>query len=327
MPLRKKFSLKVLDPLPLDLMNNLDVECCNLITSESKEFNLIKTKLLEQNEFKTPIKYGNGVLAYDCLCNSDETIMVGQNKTKKSYLIRVVTKQKFELLNRIVRVEARHLLNTKVSVSDAIGGISLEDSTETQQLLENALKAQTTKAKRVKFSISTSKVFQMGTNASSTFIQLQLVKDKSNPSKYCLCLLSKTKETKPQLLTLMNTYNLGLEDIHALSLRKVVKNLEDCELKSLLLRWINKAFSLPSTETMAKRKTTYPTKVLYVQRALSATLKYLADDSLKDEVKTLVIKFQNDLTSSGFLLAGASAPTGAKKGPAKNASQDEGDGG
>ena len=86
-----------------------------------------------------------------------------------------------------------------------------------------------------KVSVTPKGVLEIGNKSSSKYIQIGVSKTKESPSKPCLSVITFVKEAKVNFCSKLSQYDLEVTDIHPLVLRETFEQLNDCDLKSIVL--------------------------------------------------------------------------------------------
>jgi len=283
-------NIQKLDVISSSYLDTLKVMSCNVTFKSRESFNTIKDILFPDETSLTSVKYGSGPLAYSGKGNADETLLFGTSKDGSSYLIRSVGDKDTAKLIRVLRTESSAVLEAKISSSEAIVGISLDDYSTQNNLLIEALKVGS-KSSRMKISSTSDKVLQLGSTSSSKFIQVYRSKDDRRPSNVCLAIFMRFKENEAKFFKLADERNLTLEDFHALALRDVIDNLNDCDLKDMLLRFIGQTFTIPNKDKIKQSKQVANPKLKYIQSAFKTAMKYLDITELRTETINLITNF------------------------------------
>ncbi len=297
----KNFHLfKKLAKMPMNLVNNFELQLVNLTTLSEDVYNLLSSQFFTVDDLLIDIKYGAGALVYKGRGTSNEYKICGSRTkgTEKTYLVHSQQPTTCNILNTIVKGNSENLHECKIASSEGVFGISLASVANIDVLLENAMTENQNLKKRIKISQTSNRVIEIGGSSTSKFFQICIVPGLTNPQERYLLIVSKIKETSPKFLKMLDLANLGLEDFHALALRDIFTSLNDCELKSLVLHFLKTVFSLPSEENLkSKTKKLANPKIKYINGAFQSVLKYLKDPSLKVEIQTITEKFIDDYTS------------------------------
>jgi hypothetical protein len=174
---------------------------------------------------------------------------------------------------------------------------------DSKTLIESAIANKKNAAsKKLKVAVNAKGILEIGNSTSQRFVQIAVSNRKSDPKKACLSVCSIVKEGMPKFFPLMKEQGLGLEHIHCLCIRTVASQLEDCDLKKILIDFIKKEYNLPTSEKLKIKKNVpvLPSKLKYLSGALNASLKYLEDDSLKEPLKLMIQEYLNTLSDRGF---------------------------
>jgi hypothetical protein len=284
------------------------VQTCNLTTLDKKIYDIVSEQYLPSSERNNTYFYGQGTLKYSGFSNSVETKVIGSMKMissgNSSYLVRSESPSSFNQLNQIVKSNSALLLDLKISKTEALGFVEIPNGIDIDSLLSDSIKTdRSTVKKRYKPSVGDN-TFTIGSKSSKLLI-IQIAKIQGTGSKkYCLSLYSKVAETaKPSFMKKLAQYGLGLEDIHALTIRNLISSIVDCDLKMFINDFISKRFYLPSDATLATKvkKSEYKSaKVRYLASAFGASFKYLEDPQHSEEAINLLQdylpKIQDSLT-------------------------------
>lgn len=303
MPIKIRKS-RIVDSVSDSLLNVFELRSCTLTMSDKDIFKLVSGKYV-LNEPISEMKYGTGVLAYTGQGLDNGSMFVGQATSRSNstlYLIRAETNQYCVKLNSVVRAETAKLAAIRMSVSEGLGGIRIPDNVNPDVLLQKAINKQSQlKSKRLKVSLTSQGFFEIGSPSSTKFIQVALVHQASDPNKQCLCIVSRVRESSPKFMGMLDNRNLGLEDIHALSIRDSFEALIDCELKKLVLDYVKCMFQVPTKEALKPKKIIQSPKVRYIQSAFASSLEYLNNPALKEDIQTSINAYLDQLaTNSEF---------------------------
>lgn len=239
-------------------------------------------------------------------------------------MIKVQGTEDCKKFNTVLQGMTSTLGDLRVSTTEGLGGISLEDGVNPKDLIASAIESQKDLSlKKLKVSLTSKGYFQIGSSTATKHILIGEAIDSTTKEK-CLCIISKVKETSPKFIGLLNERNLGLEDIHALSIRECFNKLKDCKLKTIVLSYIKQAFTIPTQDSLKVKKDSVPTKIKYLQSSLNSTFKYLNDESLKtstnEVVNEFLVKLEQDPNFTKVIsepVGGSSEPVGGRRGTNK----------
>lgn len=303
---KKSKPLKVMNLVPIEMLDNLVVESLNLTTSSEETYKIVSSDLSSSSELSIDSTYGSGPLAYTGKSNQSQTLFTleSQALSNKSYLVRGIGNEACAVLKVLVDKSKDQLTDLKISSSQAIGAIDLTTGINVSTLIQDASQSQQTLRSQNKISVTPDNIFEIGTKTSSKFIQIAVAKTKSSPSKPCLSITTRVKESSVKFCTKLSTHNLDVTDIHPLVLRDIFEQLNDCDLKNIVLSFIKQTFSLPSKDKLkAKKVIVLPSKVKYFQSAVMSSLKYLDDETLKEATSLVIKEYLASLSAKGFAIS------------------------
>ena len=155
-----------------------------------------------------------------------------------------------------------------------------------------------------KISVTPDNIFEIGAKTSSKHIQIGVAKTQSSPSKPCLSITSFVKESTVKFCSTLTTNNLDVTDIHPLVIRDIFEQLNDCDLKSIVLSFVKQTFSLPSKQKLkGKKVSVLPSKVKYLKSAVTSSLNYLDDPQLKEATSLVIKEYLASLSTKGFQIS------------------------
>lgn len=162
--------------------------------------------------------------------------------------------------------------------------ILLQGEMNASTLISQAALAQQNRKSRVKFSLLSNNIIVIGDPNSTKCIHIGEAKDNSKPSRSCLSVNCKVKETTPKFINLIETKNLDLIDMQGIVLRDAIATLNDCELKEVLIEFVSKYFRVPSKATLKRQLNKESPKVRYIRSAFKSSLKYANNTEFSNSI-------------------------------------------
>lgn len=275
-----------------DFIQNIEIMTLNVTTPSQEDFNLINEDYISPLENKVTGTYGSGSILFTGEGSPGFSKFSGSRvqNSKTTHLIHAESGESCRQLSNILKKHRQNLQFSKVSFVETAVVVRLENEVFTQNLF-NEFVTSARNPSRIYISMTTNNVLEIGKPSSSKYIRIFV--QKTNSGSSFLVVVSKFKDAASKQIQLLNSTNLGLDEIQLVFIREVVTRLNSGELKTLLLTFLESKYSLPSIETLKQRieNKKENSKVRYLKSAFNTTFTYLADASLKKEVTLAVESF------------------------------------